>query len=65
MPIIVTKYTYSIIPQKAPFIIRPILKTVFQKIEKLVYDPDLKKNVEYVGFSKLFFALDAPLSCCH
>lgn len=44
MPILVQKMIFDYIPQKAPFLIRPLLKMVFAHVNKLLVDPEIKKN---------------------
>lgn len=43
MPILVQKLVFRIIPQKAPFFLRPILNAVFSKIDSRFLQPDVEK----------------------
>ncbi|GJJ10257.1 hypothetical protein Clacol_004483 [Clathrus columnatus] len=48
MPLLVNKIIFSIIPQKSPIFVRPLLKSVFQKVEKVLLHPELKKHIELI-----------------
>jgi hypothetical protein len=48
MPILVQKLIFDYIPKKAPFLIRPLLKTVFAQVNKLLVDPQITRNLTMV-----------------
>ncbi|KIJ35276.1 hypothetical protein M422DRAFT_180952 [Sphaerobolus stellatus SS14] len=48
MPILVNKLIFTIIPQKAPSLVRPLLKPVFGNLIKKLLNPELKANAELV-----------------
>jgi len=46
MPILVNSLIFSIIPQRSPALIRPLLKPVFANIVKRLLNPELKNNCD-------------------
>ncbi|KAI0827087.1 thioredoxin-like protein [Trametes gibbosa] len=48
MPILVNKLIFGIIPERAPFFLRPILRSVFNSVSAKMLDPRLKIHAEMV-----------------
>jgi len=44
MPILVNKMIFSIIPQKSPALIRPLLKPIFATLDKRMLEPEIKAH---------------------
>ena len=49
MPMLVNKLIFKIIPERSPFFIRPLLRSVFNKVSALMLDPRLKNHSEFVS----------------
>lgn len=49
MPLLVNKLVYGLVPDRAPFILRPILRPVFKKLQDAFVDPRLKKQSDFVS----------------
>lgn len=49
MPILVLKYIFTLVPQKAPFFIRPIVNLIFGQLDKQMADPEIKKHSQLVS----------------
>lgn len=50
MPLLVNKLIFSLVPARAPFILRPILRAAFSKLEDAMLDPRLKKQAALVRY---------------
>jgi len=48
MPIVVHELIFTIIPQRAPALLRPLIKPVFTNVIKRFVNPELKANCEMV-----------------
>ncbi|KAH7910141.1 thioredoxin-like protein [Hygrophoropsis aurantiaca] len=48
MPLLVQKLIFTIIPQRAPYLISFLLKTVFGRIIKTMLDPQVRKHVNLI-----------------
>ncbi|KAI0777284.1 thioredoxin-like protein [Trametes elegans] len=48
MPLLVSKLIYRIIPERSPFLLRPILKGVFSMVSAKMLDPRLKVHAEMI-----------------
>ncbi|KAI0372103.1 thioredoxin-like protein [Pilatotrama ljubarskyi] len=48
MPMLVNKLIFRIIPQKAPFFLRPVLNSVFNTVSAKLLDPRLKIHAEMI-----------------
>ncbi|KIJ51830.1 hypothetical protein M422DRAFT_157335, partial [Sphaerobolus stellatus SS14] len=48
VPVFVNKITFTIIPQKAPILLHPLLKVIFGSLTKKLFDSDLNANAELV-----------------
>ncbi|KAI8986753.1 hypothetical protein BD414DRAFT_486938 [Trametes punicea] len=48
MPMLVNKLIFTMIPQRAPFIIRPLLRSVFNTVSAKLLDPRLKAHAEII-----------------
>lgn len=53
MPILVQKIIFDIVPQKSPFLIRPIANLIFNNLHKQLLDPEFKKHFTLVASSLL------------
>ena len=53
MPMLVNKLIFRIIPERAPFLLRPLLKGVFGAVAKQMLDPRLKIHADMVNLSSL------------
>ena len=51
MPLLVNKLIFSLVPDRAPFILRPILRAVFGKLTGTLLDPRLKRQAAFVSLS--------------
>lgn len=61
MPMLVNKLVYNIVPQRSPFILRPLVKIVFSTLQTKMLDPRLEKHAAFV--SKIYcFVLAAPVT---
>lgn len=49
MPLLVNKLIFGLVPERAPFILRPILRTVFKKLESVIIEPRLKIHASLVS----------------
>ena len=49
MPLLVNKLIFGIVPTRAPFLLRPILRSVFDGLDKAMISPRLKAHADYVG----------------
>lgn len=49
MPMMVNKLIFSIVPGQAPFLIRPLVSSIFGALTKQIVDPEIKKSIEYVS----------------
>ena len=49
MPLLVNSLIFSMIPERAPFFLRPLLRTVFANVRSKMLDPRLKKHSELVS----------------
>lgn len=48
MPLLVNKLIFGLVPTKAPFILRPILRAVFSQIDRAFLAPRLKIHAKLV-----------------
>lgn len=48
MPLIVNKLIFSLVPGQAPFLIRPLVSSIFSALTKNFLDPELKNHVQYI-----------------
>ncbi|KAI0067451.1 thioredoxin-like protein [Artomyces pyxidatus] len=48
MPLLVNKYVYSLVPQRSPFFIRPLLRAVFATLEGRLVERPLKASLDYI-----------------
>ena len=48
MPLLVNKIIFSLVPSKAPFLLRPILRGVFSNLDRMLINPRLKSQADYV-----------------
>jgi len=48
MPILVQRIIFDYVPKSAPFLIRPILNRVFAQLNKLLVEPEIKKNLTMI-----------------
>lgn len=48
MPLMVNKLIFSLVPGQAPFLIRPLVSSIFSALTKNLLDPQLKNHVDYV-----------------
>lgn len=48
MPLAVNKLVFSIVPGRSPFLIRPIVRTVFDQLTNRLVNPQLKRNLDLV-----------------
>lgn len=46
MPLAVNKLVFSIVPGRSPFLIRPIVRTVFDQLTNRLVNPQLKRNLD-------------------
>ncbi len=53
MPMLVNKIIFKIIAERSPFLIRPLLRSVFTKVSTLMLDPRLKTHAEFVSTPNL------------
>lgn len=51
MPVLTNQFIFTIIPQRAPFFIRPLLKGVFSTLSSKLVEPRLKANADMVRLS--------------
>lgn len=49
MPLLVNSLIFSIIPERAPFLLRPLLRSVFANVRAKMLDVRLKKHSELVS----------------
>ena len=49
MPLLVNKIIFKIIPERSPFLIRPLLRSVFNQVSALMLNPRLKAHVQMVS----------------
>ena len=54
MPLLVNKLVFSLAPERAPFILRPILRPVFKRLDDAVVEPRLKKHAAFVSRCPIF-----------
>ena len=56
MPILFQRMIFDLVPKNSPFLIRPIVKMVFNQLKTLLVEPEIKKNLAMVcgGSSFLF-----------
>jgi hypothetical protein len=55
MPILIQRMIFDYVPKNAPFWIRPIVRTVFDQLKKLLVEPEIKKNLKMVCGDIFFF----------
>ena len=48
MPILIQRMIFDYVPKNAPFWIRPIVRTVFDQLQTLLVEPEIKKNLKMV-----------------
>jgi len=48
MPLLVNKLIFTIIPQRSPALIRPLIKPIFSAFIKRLLEPELKAHSELV-----------------
>jgi glutathione S-transferase len=48
MPLLVNRFIYSLVPAKAPFFLRPLLKRVFATLDAQVVADPLTASLQYV-----------------
>ncbi|KAI1798067.1 thioredoxin-like protein [Ganoderma leucocontextum] len=48
MPMLVNKLIFKIVPERSPFLIRPLLRPVFDKVSALMLEPRLKNHAELI-----------------
>lgn len=48
MPLLVNKLIFGLVPDRAPFILRPILRSVFNTLDSNLLDPRLKTQAQLV-----------------
>ncbi|CAL1709056.1 unnamed protein product [Somion occarium] len=48
MPMLVNKLVYNIVPQRSPFILRPLVKIVFSTLQTKMLDPRLEKHAAFI-----------------
>ena len=49
MPLLVNKLIFSLVPDRAPFILRPVLRAVFKKLDSATIEPRLKIHGPFVS----------------
>ena len=49
MPLLVNKLIFGLVPDKSPFILRPILRVVFNKLLDMIVHPRLKIQADIVS----------------
>lgn len=47
MPLLVQKLLFTVIPKRAPFLMRPLMKTAFGQILTKLIDPQLKQHIAF------------------
>ncbi|KIJ27102.1 hypothetical protein M422DRAFT_55227 [Sphaerobolus stellatus SS14] len=62
MAVFVNKITFTIIPQKAPILLHPLLKIIFGSLTKKLFDSDLNVNAELKRNSKWIAGGEGPTS---
>jgi glutathione S-transferase len=62
MPLLVNRYIFSLVPTKAPFFLRPLLKRVFSTLDAQVIEGTLKASLQYVCRPHLEAACTLTLS---
>lgn len=55
MPVIVHKMIFDHISKNTPFLIRPIIKMVFEQVKKLLVEPEITKNLSMVCGDNILF----------
>ena len=58
MPMLVNKLIFKIIPERSPFLLRPLLKGVFGMIASKMLDPRLKTHAQMVRETRVSYASD-------
>ena len=58
MPMLVNKLIFKIIPERSPFLLRPLLKGVFGMIASKMLDPRLKTHAKMVRETRVSYASD-------
>lgn len=48
MPVLVSKYTFTITPKKVPFFIKPFANVIFSKLTERLVTPRLKDSSDMV-----------------
>lgn len=48
-PLLVRRLLFRLIPDNAPFLIRPLLKGIFGKVDQTLISPELDKHGKLVG----------------
>lgn len=48
MPLLVQKLIYGLVPQRSPFIIRPLVRRIFSTLDSLVVDPRLQIQATFI-----------------
>ena len=48
MPILIQRLIFENVPKNSPFWIRPIVNQVFTQLNKLLVEPEIKKNLTMV-----------------
>lgn len=48
MPMLVNKLIFTIVPERAPFLLRPLLKGVFSSVTATLLTPRLKTHAQVV-----------------
>ena len=51
MPLLVNKLIFGLVPDKSPFILRPILRMVFGRLTNMLVHPRLKTHADFVSRS--------------
>ena len=52
MPLLVNKLIFGLVSERAPFILRPILRSVFGKLTGALINPRLKRQAAFVSISQ-------------
>lgn len=49
MPLMVNKLIFTLVPSHAPFLIRPLVSSIFGALTKQTLDPELNKHMDYIS----------------
>jgi len=48
MPLLVNKLIFTMIPERAPFLLRPLLRSIFSNVQNVMVNPRLKKHAALI-----------------